>query len=119
MLSTNPPPNSLVQKGSTVTLKVAKAPPVAKVAVPAGITNTSLSNAESALRSAGLAWTIVNKTNNAANGTVLSASPSSGDRVPQGSSVALTVSSGPANVIVPSVAGLSQGQAGACSASRG
>ncbi len=108
VISTNPAPNSLVQKGSTVTLRVAKAPPVPKVAVPSGITNTSQTNAESILRAAGLTATIVNKTNDAQAGTVLSANPPPGSNVPQGSSVTLTVSSGPANVPVPSVAGLSQ-----------
>ena len=108
VISTDPPPNALVQKGNTVTLKVATAPPVAKVAVPAGITNTTLANAKAYLQAAGLNDSVTYKTNNAADNTVLSASPSSGTKVPQGSTVDLTVSSGPANVPVPSVAGLSQ-----------
>ena len=108
VISTDPPPNALVQKGNTVTLKVATAPPVAKVAVPAGITNTTLANAKAELQAAGLNDSVTYKTNNAADNTVLSASPSSGTKVPQGSTVTLTVSSGPANVIVPSVAGQSE-----------
>jgi beta-lactam-binding protein with PASTA domain/tRNA A-37 threonylcarbamoyl transferase component Bud32 len=108
VISTDPPPNSLVQKGNTVTLKVATAPPVAKVAVPAGITNTTLANAKAELQAAGLNDSVTYKTNNAADNTVLSASPSSGTKVAQGSTVTLTVSSGPANVVVPSVAGLSE-----------
>ena len=52
------------------------------------------------------------RTNPAADGTVLSSDPTSGVSVPQGSSVTLTVSSGPANVPVPSVIGQQQGQAG-------
>jgi eukaryotic-like serine/threonine-protein kinase len=108
VISTDPPPNALVQKGNTVTLKVATAPPVAKVTVPAGITNTTLANAKAELQAAGLNDSVTYKTNNAADNTVLSASPSSGTKVAQGSTVTLTVSSGPANVVVPSVAGLSE-----------
>jgi eukaryotic-like serine/threonine-protein kinase len=108
VISTDPPPNALVQKGNTVTLKVAQAPPVAKVAVPPAITNTTLAAAKAALQAAGLNYTVDYKTNNAANNTVLDASPPSGTQVPQGSTVTLTVSSGPANVSVPSVAGLSE-----------
>jgi serine/threonine-protein kinase len=109
VLATNPPANSLVKKGDTVTLQVAVVP---KVTVPPGITNTTLTVAEANLRAAGLAFSVVNETNNAARGTVLSASPPSGSSVDQGSSVALTVSSGPSNVQVPSVAGQTQAQAG-------
>ena len=109
MISTNPPPNSLVKKGDTVTLAVATAE---KVTVPPGITNTSLSNAESLLQSAGLGFTVTNVPNNATQGTVLSSSPSSGSRVAKGSSVALSVSSGPSNVRVPSVIGQTQSGAG-------
>ena len=108
VISTNPAANSLVKKGDTVTLTVAVAQ---QVSVPAGITNTSQSNAESILQAAGLASTVTNVANNATQGTVLSASPSSGTRVAKGSTVTLTVSSGPSNVRVPSLAGLGQNQA--------
>ena len=109
VISTNPPPNSLVKKGDTVTLTVATAE---KVTVPPGITNTSLSNAESLLQSVGLGFTVTNVPNNAAQGTVLSSNPTSGSRVPKGSSVALSVSSGPSDVRVPSVIGQTQSGAG-------
>ncbi len=109
VLSTNPPANSLVKKGDTVTLQVAVVP---KVTVPPGITNTTLTVAEANLRAAGLAYTVANQTNNATRGTVLSASPPSGTSVDQGSSVTLTVSSGPSNVPVPLLAGQTQAQAG-------
>jgi serine/threonine-protein kinase len=109
VISTDPPPNSLVKKGDTVTLTVATAE---KVTVPPGITNTSLSNAESLLQSVGLGFTVTNVPNNATQGTVLSSNPSSGTRVPKGSSVALSVSSGPSDVRVPSVIGQTQSGAG-------
>ena len=56
--------------------------------------------------------TAVYKTSTALKGTVLSTNPASGTKVNQGSTVTLTVSSGPANVVVPSLIGQSQGQAG-------
>jgi serine/threonine-protein kinase len=108
VIATNPPPNSLVKKGDTVTLTVATAQ---KVTVPSGITNTSLSTAESLLQAAGLTSTTTNEANNAQQGTVLSATPPSGTRVAKGSAVALTVSSGPSDVRVPSLVGLGQNQA--------
>ena len=43
---------------------------------------------------------------------MLSTNPASGTKVNQGSTVTLTVSSGPANVVVPSLIGLSQAAAG-------
>jgi serine/threonine-protein kinase len=113
VVSTNPAANSLVSKGDTVTLKVAVPFPVQQVPVPQGITNTSLSTAETLLTNAGLQYSVTYKSNPAPNGTVLSASPSSGTNVNPGSIVVLTVSSGPANVSVPNVVGMSQSQAGA------
>ena len=113
VVSTDPAANALVSKGDTVTLKVAVPFPVQQIPVPQGITNTSLSTAESLLQSAGLQYQVVYKSNAAPNGTVLSANPQSGSNVNPGSIVVLTVSSGPADVSVPSVIGLSQSQAGA------
>ncbi len=49
---------------------------------------------------------------------MLSTNPTSGTKVNQGRAVALTVSSGPANVIVPSLVGLSQLAAGQTLAAR-
>jgi beta-lactam-binding protein with PASTA domain/tRNA A-37 threonylcarbamoyl transferase component Bud32 len=113
VITTDPAPNALVKKGDTVTLKVAVAAPVQKVTVPAGITNTTLTQAQSVLRSAGLASTVNYVVNNVVKGTVLSSDPTSGTSVPQGSSVTLTVSGGPANVNVPALIGQTQIQAGA------
>ncbi len=112
VISTDPEPGTLMKKGDTVTMQVAKATPVPKVTVPAGITNTTLANAESILRDAGLTSTVTSVQNNATKGTVLSASPSPGSSISRGSAVNLTVSSGPANVLVPSLAGLTETQAG-------
>ena len=103
VISSDPAGGTLVKKGDTVTLTVAA---VEKVTVPSGITNTTLANAQSRLAAAGLTSTVTNVPNNVAQGTVLSANPQPGTRVPKGSSVTLTVSSGPADVRVPSLLGL-------------
>jgi eukaryotic-like serine/threonine-protein kinase len=106
VLSTNPPKDTLVKKGDSVTLTVAALPtppPVANVAVPP-VTNTTLANAEQLLTAAGLKWTITSVTNNADNNTVLQSNPAPGATAPAGSSVTLTVSSGPGSVAVPNVA---------------
>ncbi len=109
VISTDPPPNSLVKKGDWVTLRVAVVP---RVTVPSGITNTSLANAEASLRSAGLTPTVKYVVNNVQKNTVLSSDPASGASVDSGSSVTLTVSGGPANVSVPQLVGQQSGQAG-------
>jgi serine/threonine-protein kinase len=112
VISTSPPPDSLVKKGDTVTLRVAETPPPIQVAVPQGLTNTTVAAATALLQSAGLQASPVYKTSAALKGTVLSTDPASGTKVDQGSTVTLTVSAGPANVVVPSLIGQSQGQAG-------
>ena len=119
VISTNPVPDSLVKKGDTVTLKVAIVAPPVQVTVPPGLTNTTQASATAILQSAGLTVTIVNKTSSAQKGTVLSTNPTSGTKVDQGSAVTLTVSSGPANAIVPSLVGLSQAVAGQTLANAG
>jgi serine/threonine-protein kinase len=119
VISTNPGANSLVKKGDTVTLKVAKVAPPVQVTVPDGLVNTTQGNATAILQSAGLTATIVNKVSSAQKGTVLSTNPTSGTKINQGSAVTLTVSSGPANAIVPSLIGLSQPVAGQTLASAG
>jgi beta-lactam-binding protein with PASTA domain len=112
VLSTDPSANSLVKKGDTVTLKVAVGPSVKKVTVPTGLTGVSQGVAESTLASAGLTATIVDKpSNTVTKGNVISASPASGSRTAIGSPVTLTVSSGLADVTVPSLIGLPQGSA--------
>jgi eukaryotic-like serine/threonine-protein kinase len=112
VISTNPPPNALVKKGDTVTLTVAVAAPVPQVTVPSGLTQTSLSNAESILRGASLTWTVSYVANPAQKDTVLSTNPVSGTKVNQNSAVALKVSGGPADVTVPPLAGQQASQAG-------
>ena len=112
VISTDPGANALVKKGDTVTIKVAEIAPPVQVTVPDGLINTTSSNAAAILTSAGLQSTVVFHTSPVQKGTVLSTDPTSGTKVSQGSTVTLTVSSGPANVTVPSLIGLTQGAAG-------
>jgi serine/threonine-protein kinase len=109
VISTDPPPNSLVKKGDTVTLRVAVVP---KVTVPPGITQTTLTAAEAILRTAGLGYKANYVVNNVQQNTVLSSDPTSGTSVAQGSVVTLTVSGGPAQATVPPLVGQQASQAG-------
>lgn len=112
VLASNPKRGSLVKKGDTVTLTVAKktAPPVAQVTVPP-VTNTTETNAEGLLKSSGLKYTVKTVTNNATAGTVIDATPQPGTSVDSGSTVTLVVSSGPGSVGVPNVTGETPTQA--------
>jgi eukaryotic-like serine/threonine-protein kinase len=112
VLSTDPAANSLVKKGDTVTLKVAVGAPVSKVTVPSDLTGITSQDATALLQARGLTATIVKKASaTVQNDYVISTNPSSGTKVDTGSAVILTVSSGPANVPVPSVVGDTQAQA--------
>jgi serine/threonine-protein kinase len=112
VISTDPSPGALVRKGQTVTLEVAVAAAVTKVAVPSGLAGLTQSQAQSVLQGKGLAYTVVYRTSTSVQkGIVISTEPTSGTMVAQGSSVTLTVSSGQANVPVPSLIGLPESQA--------
>ncbi len=112
VISTNPAGGALVKKGDTVTLKVAEIAPPVQVTVPDGLTNSTQAAAEAILTSAGLQSVVVTRTSTAQQGTVLSTNPSSGTTTTAGATVTLTVSSGPPDVTVPSLIGLSQSAAG-------
>jgi eukaryotic-like serine/threonine-protein kinase len=112
VISTAPSPGSLVKKGQTVTLSVAVPAPVTKVAVPSGLVGATQSQAQSILQGKGLTSTVVYRTSTSVSkDVVISTNPSSGSKVAEGASVTLTVSSGVANVPVPSLIGLTQNQA--------
>jgi serine/threonine-protein kinase len=67
----------------------------ATVVVPDGLVGSPVSAAEATLRAAGLAPTRQSVTDAAEAGTVVAANPSSGTSVPPGTTVALSVSTGP------------------------
>ncbi len=119
VITTDPAADSLVKKGDTVTLKVAEAPAPIQVTVPDGLVNTTQEAAAAILTSSGLQSTVVYRTSAVLKGTVLSTNPASGTKVNQGSAVTLTVSSGPANVLVPSLIGLTEAAAGQALGSAG
>jgi beta-lactam-binding protein with PASTA domain/tRNA A-37 threonylcarbamoyl transferase component Bud32 len=120
VLATDPVGGSLVKKGDTVTLTVARPAAVVKVAVPSGLVGQTSQNATASLEQNGLVANVVNKASTTVTKDyVISVSPSAGSKVEKGSAVTLTVSSGPANVAVPSLIGLDQAAAGAALASAG
>jgi serine/threonine-protein kinase len=94
----NPLPG-LVDQGSTVTIKVAKAPSTVEVPDVVGKTQAQ---AMSALNNVGLK-TKVNEESSltVADGTVISQNPSGGIKVAIGTTVTITVSTGPGVVISP------------------
>ena len=94
-------------RGATVTIEVAKG---GTVQIP-NVVNQNVNTATNTIQGAGLTEQTNNVANNAPSGTVLSENPGAGSKVPQGSTVVLTVSSGPATVAVPDVTGISQDQA--------
>jgi serine/threonine-protein kinase len=113
VISTNPPPKSLVKSGDNIILNVAAPAPAAKVAVPTGLDGLTLSQAQAQIQAVGLMSTpkyVYSST--IPKGTVESSDPAGGVKVAQGTLVTLTVSNGVANVLVPSVAGLIQANAG-------
>jgi len=94
-------------RGSTVTIEVAKG---GTVQIP-DVVNQNVNTATNTIQGAGLSEQTKNVANSATSGTVLSESPAAGTKVAQGSTVVLTVSSGPETVAVPDVTGISQDQA--------
>jgi serine/threonine-protein kinase len=64
-----------------------------------------LSTARTILQNDGFTVTTISQTDTSTSGTVIDQAPQSGQKVDQGSTVQLTVSSGPGNVTVPSVVG--------------
>ena len=112
VISSDPGATTLVKKGDTITIRVASVAPVVQVPVPDGLTNTTQANATAILQSAGFTATVVYKTSTLQKGTVLSTNPTSGTKVNQGSAVTLNVSSGPANVVVPSLVNQTAVEAG-------
>jgi beta-lactam-binding protein with PASTA domain len=109
VLSQSPAAGSTATQGSTVNLTVSSGP--AQVTVPSVVGLTQAA-ATAALTGTGLTVGTVTRVANAAPvGTVLIQSPMAGSTAQQGSAVTLAVSSGPAQVTVPSVVGLTQAAA--------
>jgi serine/threonine-protein kinase len=111
VIDQSPSAGTKVQKDQTVTLNVSKGLP--QVQVPSVVGKTR-DDAVSTLVNAGLkAQPVVLVHSNRPEGTVTAQDPAGGTTVVQGSRVRINVSSGPADVSVPSVIGLSYDQASA------
>jgi eukaryotic-like serine/threonine-protein kinase len=81
-----------------------------KKIVPA-VTDENLNVARTQLQNDGFTVGVINVTSNKRSGTVIAQDPQAGAKVKKGSTVTLTVSSGPGNTTVPSVEGLALAQA--------
>ncbi len=110
VLAEVPSGGSRAKKGSTVTLTVSGGP--GSVAVPS-VDGLTQQQATAALTDKGLTVERVSKQANdtVPLGDVIRSSPAAGTSVPRASGVTLVVSSGPKQVAVPDVVGLSQSDA--------
>ncbi|HEU5002079.1 MAG TPA: PASTA domain-containing protein [Actinomycetota bacterium] len=103
VIDQNPDFGNSVAAGTPVNLNVSKGPEL--TAVP-GVTNTNLAAATGALKGARLTVNPVYQASaTIASGTVMAQSPLPPVRIPVGSAVTLTVSSGPPPFPMPSVTG--------------
>jgi serine/threonine-protein kinase len=106
-----PVQDSEVAEGSTIRLDVARAvAQPARVVVP-DVVGSGAAAARSELRARGMTVTTTGVASQEPAGTVLSQRPLAGAKVPKGSRVTLTVSTGPAPVDVPDVTGLDESAA--------
>jgi beta-lactam-binding protein with PASTA domain len=103
----NPAAGTRVASGSTVDLEVSSGPD--QILVP-NVTGSTQAAAETTLKAAGLVPGSLTAVSSAMTpkGNVTAASPAPGTHVAPGSTVNLEVSSGPAQIAVPSVIGLNR-----------
>ena len=96
VISTNPEPGTMVDSGSTVTLRVSTGPAEERVTVPDGLVGDTLANVSAKLEEAGLVVGNVNRddTSTLTVDTVISLSPNEGSEISKDSTVDITVSSG-------------------------
>jgi serine/threonine-protein kinase len=116
VISSEPPGGSLARQGSEVTITVSRG--LKKVDVPLVVGETQ-AIAESEIRGAGLVPSVVKRQDKAPQGQVLQQAPDAGQRVDQGSTVAIVVSSGQAKATVPNVIGKTQSSAVSALRSKG
>jgi beta-lactam-binding protein with PASTA domain len=110
VISENPVAGTLVNGGSSVDLVISTGPAQVQVPNVVGLTQAA---ATTAITNAGLVLGTVSQasSNTVAAGNVISESPVAGTSVNLGSSVNIVVSTGPAQVQVPNVVGLTQAAA--------
>ncbi len=112
VIATDPPAETVVRAGGSVTLIVSGGP--APVAAP-DVVGQSRAAAEATLSNAGLAVGTVTQqtTSGQSPGTVLAQSPAAGTQLSANSKVELTVAQAPTEVTVPNVVGENEFQAAA------
>ncbi len=93
VISQDPTSGSKISKGQTVTLTVSTGPQQVEVPNVVGFTQ---STAAQELSDAGLRTTATNESSDQPSGTVIRSDPSAGTPVDKGTTVTITVSSGPA-----------------------
>jgi beta-lactam-binding protein with PASTA domain/tRNA A-37 threonylcarbamoyl transferase component Bud32 len=109
VISMDPPPNSQVVKGSTVTLVVSAGP--SPVTVP-NVAGDDQVTATQMLTSAGFKVQRINQASTTVqSGQVIGTDPAGGTPAQRGSTVRLFVSTGPQNVAVPNTVGSTQSDA--------
>jgi len=102
VISSNPSGGETVRRGSVVTIRVSSGPRL--VTVPP-VVGRSADAARQALRGRGLLFSVSREESEKPTGQVISQSPSAGEQVEAGTTVALTVSSGVPAVTMPNVIG--------------
>lgn len=104
VLGQTPPPGSTEAHGTEITLDVSAGQRTATIPNVVGLTQQQ---AQVMLENAGFdVADITQQRGNAPRGQVLATSPGAGQTLPIPSSIALTVSGGPASVVVPDLLGL-------------
>jgi serine/threonine-protein kinase len=117
VISQDPPPGTLLEKGETVTITVGKSPK--QVPVP-NVVGMAEEDAKTAITDAGLkVGSVSTQPDPAPAGQVIDQNPSPGLTVDKGSTVDLIVSLGPEKVIVPDLTCMSYGRASSELSSRG
>lgn len=109
VMAQDPAPNAEAKPRSAIAIVVSGGQKL--VEVP-DVTGKTESDAQAALKDAGLvAQTTTASSKDVAEGTVISQAPAAGQQVPEGTSIGITVSSGPANATVPDVTGETESDA--------
>lgn len=112
VVRTDPASGSQVEAGSTVTAYLSSGP--ASVQIPTGLVGASPAEAQRLIEAAGLVWAQSSDTaasDTVEEGKVAQVNPSEGSKVKKGSTVTAILSSGPSNIQVPDVTGMTQDQA--------
>ncbi len=103
-----PHAGDVVDKGTVVHINVSRGPRPVQVV---DVTDQPYANAASALKGQGFNVARVDSPSDKPKGTVISEDPQPGTSQPKGTTITLTVSSGPAMVEVPDVTGMNQADA--------